>query len=76
MPNLVSDIISAAKAQGLSQQALAQRAGIHPVSLSRAAKSGRCSLELLEAIAAAAGLRLVCVPDTSLAERLAKGEVF
>lgn len=76
MSNLISDIIVVAKSQGLSQQALAQRAGIHPVSLSRAAKSGRCSLELLEAIAAAAGQRLVCVPDTPLAERLIKGEVF
>lgn len=76
MSNLIQEIIATAKDRGITQQELAVRAGIHPVTLSRASKTGKCSIEIVSAMAAEAGLRLVCVPDTDLAERLSKGEVF
>lgn len=76
MSSVLDAIIDAGHAKGLHQGDIARLAGIHPGSLSRAITSGRCQLATAEALARAVGLRLVCVPDNDLAERLVQGNVF
>lgn len=73
---IIKQIIDKAREVGLNQTELAVQAGIHPVSLSRALSHGRCQLSTIETLCKAVGLRLICVPDNDLAERLRKGEVF
>jgi hypothetical protein len=51
-------IADAAKSQGLSRRALAQRAGVRAETVSRIASRGTCDFATLERLAAAAGLRL------------------
>lgn len=51
-------IADAARAQGLSRRALAQRAGLRPETLSRIASRGTCDFATLDRLAEAAGLRL------------------
>jgi len=76
MQSLIKDLLSVAKDRGLSQAELATAAGLHPVTLSRAISTGKCQLSTVEAIATYLGLRLVAVPDNSLAEGLLKGDLF
>jgi len=76
MSTVLNAIIEAGHSRGLHQGDIARLAGIHPGSLSRALASGRCQLATAEVLARAVGLRLVCVPDNDLAERLIKGTVF
>lgn len=54
----LSRIADAAKSQGLSRRALAQRAGVRPETVSRIASRGTCDFATLERLAAAVGLRL------------------
>ena len=76
MNKLLSDLLSVGKEQGVSQAALAKKAGVHPVTLSRAVNSGNCTLATVEAVAAALGMKLIAVRDNSLSEGLAKGDLF
>lgn len=76
MQNVLQDLLLVAKNRGLSQAELAAAAGVHPVTLSRAASSGKCQLSTVQSIAAHLGMRLVAVPDSSLAEGLSKGDLF
>lgn len=76
MQSLIKDLLSVAKDRSFSQAELATAAGLHPVTLSRAISTGKCQLSTVEAIATYLGLRLVAVPDNSLAEGLLKGDLF
>jgi len=76
MNEVLNHILRQAHLKGLNQAEVAKKAGIHPVSLSRALTSGRCQLTTVEALAHAVGLRLVCVEDNDLAEQMRKGSVF
>lgn len=73
---ILNELVAHAKAQGINQAELAERAGVHPTSLSRALKSGQCQLSTVVAVAKVLQMRLVAVPDNSLAEGLAKGNLF
>lgn len=74
--DLIVRIISAAKARGLSQGELAERAGIRPETLSRAKKNPNISLATFEELARVAGLRLQLIPDNPVAEQVSKGTLF
>lgn len=74
--NLISRIIEAAKARGLSQSELATRVGIRPETLSRAKKQPNLSLSTFEELARVAGLRVQLIPDNSVAEQVSKGTLF
>ena len=60
----------------MTQAAIAKRAGLHPVSVSRMVASGNARFENVELLAKAVGLRLTLVADNSLAESLLKGDLF
>ena len=74
--DLVKRVIEAAKARGLSQGELAERAGIRPETLSRAKKNPNLSLNTFEALARVAGLRIQLIPDNPVAEQVSKGTLF
>ena len=62
---LINQLISTAKARGLSQAELAQRAGLTAVGLSKAKHRGDIRTSSLAALADALGLELVLVPRLS-----------
>ncbi len=74
--DLISQIIAAAKARGLSQGELAARVEIRPETLSRAKKNPNISLVTFEQLARVAGLRLQLIPDNPVAEQVSKGTLF
>jgi transcriptional regulator with XRE-family HTH domain len=59
--SILSDILRAAKARGLSQKTLAGRAGISEESLSRMKKRGSTRVDILSRLASAVGISIVSV---------------
>lgn len=74
--DLVSVIIEAARAQGLSQGELAERVGIRQETLSRAKKNPTISLKTFQELARTAGLRVQLIPDHPVAEQVSDGTLF
>ena len=77
--SLIHQIIAAAKAQGLSQAQLAERAGLTAVGLSKAKQRGDLRASSLEALAAQVGLVLQlgpAGPRPSAAEAIRSGDFF
>lgn len=56
--NLITQIVEAAHAQGISQKALAFRAGVPEETISRAKKRGSARLSVVELLARAAGTEI------------------
>ena len=65
IPDLLDEIIAAARDRGLTQAELAERAGLSAVGLSKAKGRGDLRASLLAALAEAAGLRLELRPAES-----------
>ena len=63
--NLINQLIDEAKAQGLSQAQLAERAGMTAVGLSKAKRRGDIRASLLQAMAEELDLELVLHPRLS-----------
>lgn len=63
MSSLIAQILEIASQRGLRQKDVAAAANLHTETLSRAKKRGSASLDLVEAIAAAAGVRLSIAPS-------------
>lgn len=76
MSNLVQQIIDTGAKLGLNQVAIARKTGITYEALSRAKKTDRVRLDTLNALAQAVGLKLVLVPDNSIAEKISQGKLF
>ena len=74
--DLITSIIEAAKAQGISQGELAERVGIRQETLSRAKKNPSLSLKTFNELAHVVGLRLQLVADNPVAEQVNKGTLF
>jgi hypothetical protein len=72
MANVFDSILQAAAAKGMGRADLAHAAGMHPASLSRVLKNGRCQFRTVELLAHTAGLRLVCVEDNELGVNMAQ----
>lgn len=62
MNSLIDQIISAAHARGVNQTTLAARAGVPKETLSRAKKRGSAGLDIVQALARAAGVNVGIVP--------------
>ena len=73
---LISTIIEAARAQGLSQGELAERVGIRQETLSRAKKNPGISLKTLLQLARVAGLCVQLIADNPVAEQVSGGTLF
>ena len=73
---LVSEALAQAKKQGLRQKDVAERSHIGEVGLSRLKKADDARFSTLQALGESVGLRLIWVPDSSLAELVTKGELF
>lgn len=73
---IVNEILAAGKKLGMSQADIAQRAGLHPVSVSRISASGNARYETIALLARTVGLKITLVPDNSVAESLIKGNLF
>lgn len=77
--SLIMQVIEAAKAQGLSQAQLAEKAGMTAVGLSKAKSRGDIRTSSLEALAAVLDLELALVPRRSqekAAEAIKAGAFF
>jgi transcriptional regulator with XRE-family HTH domain len=77
--SLIIQVIAAAKAQGLSQAQLAEKAGMTAVGLSKAKSRGDIRTSSLEALAACLDLELALVPRQSrekAAEAIKAGAFF
>lgn len=77
--SLIIQVIAAAKAQGLSQAQLAEKAGMTAVGLSKAKGRGDIRASSLEALAACLDLELALVPRQSrekAAEAIKAGAFF
>lgn len=72
----LDQILEAGKNLGLTQAAIAQRAGLHPVSVSRMVTTGNARFDSVELLAKAVGLKVTLVADNSVAESLLKGNLF
>ena len=73
---LISRIIEAARARGMSQGELAIRVGIRPETLSRAKKNPNISLKTFEELARVVGLRVQLIADSPVAEQVSTGTLF
>jgi transcriptional regulator with XRE-family HTH domain len=74
---LVSEVIDAAKAQGLKQKDLAERAGIGPEALSRLKTADDLRLSTLLQLGESVGKTLIWVDDTDdIATLVSKGNLF
>jgi transcriptional regulator with XRE-family HTH domain len=76
LPPILDQIFVVGKQLGMTQAAIAQRAGLHPVSVSRMVASGSARFESVELLAKAVGLKLTLVEDNRVAEGLLKGNLF
>ena len=74
--DLLKLVLARGKAQGLTQIALAQRAGITAEALSRAKKAGDMRVSTLADLARAVGLTLTLVLDSPLLEKIDSGTLF
>lgn len=73
---ILDQIFAAGKKSGMTQAAIAKRAGLHPVSVSRMMSSGSARFDNIDLLAKAVGLKLMLVKDNSVAEGLLKGNLF
>jgi len=76
---LISQLLSAAKARGLSQAQLAEMSGMTPVGLSKAKRRGDLRASTLEKLAAQLDLELALIPRRSrekAAEAIKSGVFF
>lgn len=74
---LVVEIIEAAKAQGLKQKDLADRAGIGPEALSRLKSADDLRVSTLLQLGESVGKKLIWVDDTDdVATLVSKGDLF
>jgi hypothetical protein len=73
---VLDQILTAGKKLDMTQAAIAQRAGLHPVSVSRMVTTGNARFDSVELLAGAVGLKVTLVADNSVAESLLKGNLF
>ena len=73
---LLAQIIRQAKAMGLKQKDLAERAGLSAETLSRAKKAGDMHASSLEKLASIVGLKLCLSPDKPILDKINNGSLF
>lgn len=73
---LVTEVLEQAKTQGLRQKDVAELSQIGEVGLSRLKKAEDAKFSTVQALGGSVGLKLMWVPDSSLAELVTRGELF
>ena len=73
---LVTEALGQAKKQGMRQKEVAQLSGIGEVGLSRLKKADDARFSTLQALGESVGLKLIWVPDSTLADLVTRGELF
>ena len=73
---LVTEALAQAKKQGLRQKDVAKLSQIGEVGLSRLKKADDARFSTLQALGESVGLKLIWVPDSSIAELVTRGELF
>ncbi|WP_415912406.1 hypothetical protein [Neptuniibacter sp. QD37_11] len=74
--SLITDIITTAKAQGMSQKTLCLRTGVPESTLSRAKKSGNCDLKTIERLLSGINSKVSITPDDSYADKMNSDNPF
>jgi len=75
-PDIINEIINAAKSQSISQGELAARAGIRQETLSRAKKNSNLRFSTIEQLAQIVGLQLKLIADNPVADKIQGGTLF
>ncbi len=73
---ILDEIVRQGKKKGLKQKDICHKAGVGPVTISRARKQGDIRFSTLEKLANSVGLKLTLVTDDPLIELVEKGELF
>ena len=76
LSSMIHEIISTGRQKGMTQKDIARITQYDPVSISRAKSADDIKYSTLKAWAKSVGLRLTLVPDSTLAEKVRKGELF
>lgn len=76
LSTLINEIITTGKQKGLNQKDIARITQTDEVTLSRAKTADDIRFSSLKAWARAVGLRITLAPDSNLAEKVQKGELF
>ena len=76
LATLLDEIFRAAKAQGLDQKSLAERAGLSAPTLSRIKSQDDVALSTVVRLAAVVGLRLTLTAADSYVAEVERGELF
>ena len=76
LPSLLDEILRAARAQGLDQKTLAERAGLSAPTLSRIKGQDDVALSTIVRLAAVVGLRLTLTAADSYVTDVERGELF
>lgn len=74
--SLVAQALQTASDQGLSQKQLATRSALGEVAISRLKTADDARFSTLQALGKSVGLKLAWVSDSSLAEQVARGDLF
>lgn len=74
--DIINEIITLAKSQGISQGELATRAGIRQETLSRARKNSTLRFSTVQQLAQIVGLTCKLVLDNPVAEKVQEGTLF
>jgi len=74
--DIINEIITLAKSQGISQGELATRAGIRQETLSRARKNSTLRFKTVQQLAQIAGLQLKLIADNPVADKIQDGTLF
>jgi transcriptional regulator with XRE-family HTH domain len=74
--DIINNIISLAKSQGISQGELATRAGIRQETLSRARKNSTLRFTTVLQLAKIVGYSLKLTPDNPVADKVQEGTLF
>ena len=74
--DIINEIITLAKSQGISQGELATRAGIRQETLSRARKNSTLRFSTVQQLAQIVGLSCRLVPDNPVASKVQEGTLF
>lgn len=73
---LVTQALQTAGDQGMSQKLLATRSALGEVAISRLKTADDARFSTLQALGKSVGLKLAWVADTTLAEHVARGDLF
>ena len=73
---ILDNIVTEGKRQGLNQKEICQKAGVSEITLSRAKKQGDIRFTTLEKLVRSVGLQLTLIADIPLSNLISDGDLF